>query len=85
MQYKRLSTAITFGGGEAKVLGSSGSNISSIEATGSCIVEVGVSDSQNLSNATEKWIESVMRTLQRYEMYFYAEYKSIIYINRGIK
>lgn len=67
-QYKRLSTAITFGGGEAKVLGSSGSNISSIEATGSCIVEVGVSDSQNLSNATEKWIESVMRTLQRKEL-----------------
>ncbi|XP_032876053.1 nibrin isoform X2 [Amblyraja radiata] len=67
-QYKRLSTAITFGGGEAKVLESSGSNISSIEATGSCIVEVGVSDSQNLSNATEKWIESVMRTLQRKEL-----------------
>ncbi|XP_078253357.1 nibrin isoform X2 [Rhinoraja longicauda] len=67
-QYKRLSPAIIFGGGEAKVLESSGSNILSIEAAGSCVVDVGASDSQNLSNATEKWIESVMRTLQRKEL-----------------
>ncbi|XP_051879834.1 nibrin [Pristis pectinata] len=64
-QHKRLSTAIIFGGGDAKVLESSGSNILLIEAAGSCVIDIGASDSQTMSNSMEKWIESVMKTLQR--------------------
>ncbi|XP_062917606.1 nibrin [Mobula hypostoma] len=64
-QHKRLNTAIIFGGGDAKVLESTGSNTLPIEAAGSCVVDIGISDSQKISNSMEKWIESVMRALQR--------------------
>ncbi|XP_069778068.1 nibrin isoform X2 [Narcine bancroftii] len=64
-QYKRLSAAITFGGGTAKILESGSSNILPIEAAGSCVIDVGVSDSQNMSNSMEKWMESIVKALER--------------------
>uniref|UniRef100_UPI00398F1DD4 nibrin isoform X2 n=1 Tax=Pristiophorus japonicus TaxID=55135 RepID=UPI00398F1DD4 len=64
-QHKRLSSALTFGGGDAKLLENNISNTSLLEAPGSCVIDVQASDSQTMSNSTEKWIESVMRTLQR--------------------
>ncbi|XP_067835505.1 nibrin isoform X2 [Heptranchias perlo] len=64
-QHKRLSSALTFGGGNAKLLDNSGSNMSLLETPGSCVVDVGVSDSQPMSYSAEKWIEPVMQTLQR--------------------
>ncbi|XP_072900563.1 nibrin [Hemitrygon akajei] len=64
-QHKKLNTAITFGGGDARILESTGSNILQIEAAGSCVVDIGISDSQKMSSSMEKWIESVMGTLQR--------------------
>ncbi|XP_067887732.1 nibrin isoform X4 [Heterodontus francisci] len=64
-KHKRLNSALTLGGGDVKLLENSGSNMSFLEAPGSCVIDVGVSDSQTVSNSAEKWIESVMRTLQR--------------------
>ncbi|XP_072324081.1 nibrin isoform X2 [Scyliorhinus torazame] len=64
-QHKRLNSALTLGGGDVKLLENCTSNIACFEAPGSCVVDVGLSDSQTISNSAEKWFESVMKTLQR--------------------
>ncbi|XP_048452102.1 nibrin [Rhincodon typus] len=64
-QHKRLNSALILGGGDVKLLGSSTSDLSFLEAPGSCVIDVGVSDSQTVSNSGEKLFKSVMRALQR--------------------
>ncbi|XP_078072142.1 nibrin isoform X2 [Mustelus asterias] len=64
-QHKRLYSALTLGGGDVKLLENCTSDMSSLEAPESCVIEVGTSDSQTMSNSAEKWIEAVMKTLQR--------------------
>ncbi|XP_059502104.1 nibrin isoform X4 [Stegostoma tigrinum] len=64
-QHKRLNSALILGGGDVKLLGNSTSDISILETPGSCVIDVGVSDSQTASNSGEKLFESVMRALQR--------------------
>ncbi|XP_038665014.1 nibrin isoform X2 [Scyliorhinus canicula] len=64
-QRKRLNSALTLGGGDVKLLENCTSNMPCLEAPGSCVVDVGVSDSQTLSNSAETWLATVMKTLQR--------------------
>uniref|UniRef100_A0A4W3HX95 Nibrin n=1 Tax=Callorhinchus milii TaxID=7868 RepID=A0A4W3HX95_CALMI len=64
-QHKRLGPAVTLGGGNVKLIEEKGPNLSLLEAPGSCVIDVGVSDSQTASDSTKKWIDSALITLQR--------------------
>ncbi|XP_078396843.1 nibrin isoform X3 [Cetorhinus maximus] len=64
-QHKRLNSALTLGGGDVQLFENCTSNVSFLEVPGSCVIDVGMSDSQTMSSSAEKWIESVMKTLQR--------------------
>ncbi|XP_041045366.1 nibrin isoform X2 [Carcharodon carcharias] len=64
-QHKRLNSALTLGGGAVQLFENCTSNVSFLEVPGSCVIDVGMSDSQTMSSSAEKWIESVMKILQR--------------------
>ncbi|MGH0169120.1 UNVERIFIED_CONTAM: hypothetical protein FKN15_056097 [Acipenser sinensis] len=65
-QHKRLSSAVVLGGGEAKLLDAGILNTSLLESAGSCVIDVGMANSQMLvSTSLKKWIGSVTQIVQR--------------------
>ncbi|CAH2285542.1 nibrin isoform X2 [Pelobates cultripes] len=62
-QYRKLSPAITFGSGEAKLLKGDFNEPSILENPSTCVIDVGVADSQ-LSESSPTWINSILNVLQ---------------------
>ncbi|XP_048214363.1 nibrin isoform X2 [Perognathus longimembris pacificus] len=66
-QHKKLSSAIAFGGGEARLITEENEEEDSFfSASGTCVVDTGVSNTQILiPDSQKKWIHSIMDLLQR--------------------
>ncbi|XP_054548092.1 nibrin isoform X2 [Talpa occidentalis] len=66
-QHKKLSSAIIFGGGNARLITEENEEEDSFFSTpGTCVVDVGVTNSQTLLlDPQKKWIHSIMDMLQR--------------------
>ncbi|XP_058131686.1 nibrin isoform X1 [Dasypus novemcinctus] len=66
-QHKKLSSAIVFGGGEARLITEENEEEDSFfSAPGTCVVDVGITNSQILiPDSQKKWIHSIMDVLQR--------------------
>ncbi|XP_077023278.1 nibrin [Tamandua tetradactyla] len=66
-QHKKLSSAVIFGGGEARLITEKNEvEDSFFLAPGTCVVEVGIINSQTLiPDSQKKWIHSIMNMLQR--------------------
>ncbi|XP_054451461.1 nibrin isoform X2 [Pteronotus mesoamericanus] len=65
-QHKKLSSAVVFGGGDAKLITEENEEDSFFSAPGTCVVDIGMTNSQTLiSNSQKKWIHSIMDMLQR--------------------
>ncbi|XP_037658705.1 nibrin isoform X2 [Choloepus didactylus] len=66
-QHKKLSSAVIFGGGEARLITDENEEKDSFfSAPGTCVVDMGITDSQTLiPDSQKKWIHSIMDMLQR--------------------
>ncbi|XP_036193419.1 nibrin isoform X7 [Myotis myotis] len=66
-QHKKLSSAVVFGGGDARLIAEENEEEESFfSAPGTCVVDVGMTNSQPLiSDSQKKWIHSIMDMLQR--------------------
>ncbi|XP_053415181.1 nibrin isoform X2 [Nycticebus coucang] len=66
-QHKKLSSAIIFGGGEARLITEENEEEDSFFSTpGTCVVDIGITNSQILiPDSQKKWIHSIMDMLQR--------------------
>uniref|UniRef100_A0ABI7XPR0 Nibrin n=1 Tax=Felis catus TaxID=9685 RepID=A0ABI7XPR0_FELCA len=66
-QHKKLSSAVIFGGGDARLISEENEEEDSFfSAPGICVVDVGVTNSQTLIPDSQKtWIHSIMDMLQR--------------------
>uniref|UniRef100_A0A8C0PJN3 Nibrin n=1 Tax=Canis lupus familiaris TaxID=9615 RepID=A0A8C0PJN3_CANLF len=66
-QYKKLSSAVIFGGGDARLITEENKEeYSFFSAPGICVVDVGITNSQTLiPDSQKKWIHSIMDKLQR--------------------
>ncbi|KAI5255491.1 Nibrin [Manis pentadactyla] len=66
-QHKKLSSAVVFGGGDAKLVTEENEEEDSFfSAPGTCVVDVGITNTQTLiPDSQKKWIRSVMDMLQR--------------------
>ncbi|XP_031222411.1 nibrin [Mastomys coucha] len=65
-QHKKLSSAIAFGGGEARLLAEGEEEQSFFSAPGTCVVDVGMTNTQLIiTDSQKKWIHVVMDILQR--------------------
>ncbi|XP_059971551.1 nibrin [Mesoplodon densirostris] len=66
-QHKKLSAAVVFGGGDARLITEDNEEEDSFfSAPGTCVVDVGITDSQTLiPNSQKKRIHSIMDILQR--------------------
>lgn len=66
-QHKKLSPAVVFGGGVAKLITEENEEEDSFFlAPGTCVIDVGITNSQTLtSDSQKKWIHSIMDMLQR--------------------
>ncbi|XP_008537908.2 nibrin isoform X4 [Equus przewalskii] len=66
-QHKKLSSAVVFGGGDARLITEKNEEEDSFfSAPGTCVVDVGITDSQNLiPDSQKKWIHSIMDMLRR--------------------
>ncbi|XP_044600037.2 nibrin isoform X3 [Equus asinus] len=66
-QHKKLSSAVVFGGGVARLITEKNEEEDSFfSAPGTCVVDVGITDSPNLiPDSQKKWIHSIMDMLQR--------------------
>uniref|UniRef100_A0A7N5JJD4 Nibrin n=1 Tax=Ailuropoda melanoleuca TaxID=9646 RepID=A0A7N5JJD4_AILME len=66
-QHKKLSSAIVFGGGDARLITEENEEDDSFfSAPGICVVDVGITNSQTLiPDSQKKWIHSIMDKLQR--------------------
>ncbi|XP_057591428.1 nibrin isoform X2 [Hippopotamus amphibius kiboko] len=66
-QHKKLSAAVTFGGGHARLITEENEEEDSFfSAPGTCVVDVGITNSQTLiPDSQKKWIHSIMDILQR--------------------
>uniref|UniRef100_A0A8C5PT90 Nibrin n=1 Tax=Leptobrachium leishanense TaxID=445787 RepID=A0A8C5PT90_9ANUR len=65
-QLKKLSPAVTLGGGEAKLLKEDFNDQSVLENPKACVIDIGTTDSQlSLSDPTQSWTCSVFDVLQR--------------------
>uniref|UniRef100_A0A8C3X0J0 Nibrin n=1 Tax=Catagonus wagneri TaxID=51154 RepID=A0A8C3X0J0_9CETA len=66
-QHKKLSAAVVFGGGDARLITEENKEEDSFfSAPGTCVVDVGITDSQTLiPDSQKKWIHSIMDILQR--------------------
>ncbi|XP_014383956.1 PREDICTED: nibrin isoform X8 [Myotis brandtii] len=66
-QHKKLSSAVVFGGGDARLIAEENEEEESFfAAPGTCVVDVGMTNSQSLiSDSQKKWIHSIMDMLQR--------------------
>ncbi|XP_063307338.1 nibrin [Pelobates fuscus] len=64
-QYRKLSPAITFGSGEAKLLKEDLNEPSILENPSTCVIDMGVADSQlSVSESSPTWINSILNVLQ---------------------
>ncbi|XP_024422290.1 nibrin isoform X2 [Desmodus rotundus] len=65
-QHKKLSSAVVFGGGDTKLITEENEEESFFLAPGTCVVDVGITNSQTLiSDSQKKWIHSITDMLQR--------------------
>ncbi|KAM5280729.1 nibrin isoform 2-T2 [Ctenodactylus gundi] len=66
-QHKKLSSAVVFGGGEARLITEENEeNDTFFSAPGTCVVDIGVTNTQILlPDSQKKWIHSIMDLLQR--------------------
>lgn len=65
-QHKKLSSAIVFGGGKVKLLTEENENDSFFSAPGTCVVDVGITNTQTLIPDSQKmWVHSIVDMLQR--------------------
>ncbi|KAB0390320.1 hypothetical protein E2I00_014806, partial [Balaenoptera physalus] len=66
-QHKKLSAAVVFGGGDTRLITEDNEEEDSFfSAPGTCVVDVGITDSQTLiPDSQKKWIHSIMDILQR--------------------
>nr|AAH44773.1 Nibrin [Mus musculus] len=66
-QHKKLSSAVAFGGGEARLMAEDDEEEQSFfSAPGTCVVDVGITNTQLIiSHSQKKWIHLIMDTLQR--------------------
>jgi len=65
-QHKKLSSAIVFGGGDARLITEENEEESFFSVPGICVVDVGITNSQTLiPDSQKKWIHSIMDKLQR--------------------
>ncbi|KAL6489358.1 hypothetical protein MHYP_G00030990 [Metynnis hypsauchen] len=65
-QMKRLSQAITCGGGRSQLLEEGSLPVSLLESAGTCVIDVGTGSSQALiPSTTKKWMDSVGQVLHR--------------------
>ncbi|KFP29342.1 Nibrin, partial [Colius striatus] len=64
-QHKKLSPAVTLGGGEAKLMTEGRKETSSLISPGVCVVDVGLTNSQILgSDSMRNWTDSILTVLQ---------------------
>ncbi|KAI4890636.1 hypothetical protein NFI96_016966 [Prochilodus magdalenae] len=71
---KRLSQAISCGGGKIQLLEEGSLPVSLLESTGTCVIDVATGSSQALiSPTTKKWIDSVGQVLHRNGLRFITE------------
>ncbi|XP_021111622.1 nibrin isoform X3 [Heterocephalus glaber] len=66
-QHKKLSSAVVFGGGEARLITEENEEEDSFfSAPGTCVVDIGITNTQILiPDSQKKWIHSIMDILQR--------------------
>ncbi|XP_040852413.1 nibrin-like isoform X3 [Ochotona curzoniae] len=66
-QYKKLSSAVVFGGGEAKLITEENEEEDSFfSAPGTCVIDIAITSTQMvLPDSQKKWIHSIMEMLQR--------------------
>ncbi|EAW91660.1 nibrin [Homo sapiens] len=66
-QHKKLSSAVVFGGGEARLITEENEEEHNFFlAPGTCVVDTGITNSQTLiPDCQKKWIQSIMDMLQR--------------------
>uniref|UniRef100_A0A8W4FLU8 Nibrin n=1 Tax=Sus scrofa TaxID=9823 RepID=A0A8W4FLU8_PIG len=66
-QHKKLSAAVVFGGGDARLITEENEEEDSFfSAPGTCVVDIGITDSQTLiPDSQKKWLHSIMDILQR--------------------
>ncbi|XP_040854938.1 nibrin-like, partial [Ochotona curzoniae] len=66
-QYKKLSSAVVFGGGEAKLITEENEEEDSFfSAPGTCVIDIAITSTQTvLPDSQKKWIHSIMEMLQR--------------------
>ncbi|XP_066538843.1 nibrin isoform X2 [Hoplias malabaricus] len=73
-QMKRLSQAISCGGGSSQLLEEGSLPLSLLESTGTCVVDVGTGSSQAFVTPTmKKWVDSVGQILHRNGLRFIME------------
>ncbi|XP_036448982.1 nibrin [Colossoma macropomum] len=84
-QMKRLSQAISSGGGRSQLLEEGSLPVSLLESTGTCVIDVGTGSSQALiPSTTKKWMDSVGQVLHRNDLRFITESEiglATIYVN----
>ncbi|KAG3273923.1 nibrin [Ictidomys tridecemlineatus] len=66
-QHKKLSSAVIFGGGEARLITEENEEEDSFfSAPGTCVVDIGITNTQILiPDSQKKWVHSIMDMLQR--------------------
>nr|XP_007999234.2 nibrin isoform X2 [Chlorocebus sabaeus] len=65
-QHKKLSSAVVFGGGEARLITEENEEHNLFLAPETCVVDTGITNSQTLiPDSQKKWIQSIMDMLQR--------------------
>ncbi|XP_046906167.1 nibrin [Hypomesus transpacificus] len=72
-QLKRLSSAVTFGGGRSHLLEEGQLPVSLLESPWSCVVDIVTGNSQAISPSTRKWADSVGQILQKKGCRFITE------------
>ncbi|XP_051016531.1 nibrin [Acomys russatus] len=67
-QHKKLSSAITFGGGEARLIAEENEEEESFfSAPGTCVIDIGITNTQiTITDSQKKWIHLIMDMLQRH-------------------
>ncbi|XP_058524825.1 nibrin-like isoform X4 [Ochotona princeps] len=66
-QYKKLSSAVVFGGGEARLITEENEEDDSFfSAPGTCVIDIAITSTQMvIPDSQRKWIRSIMELLQR--------------------
>lgn len=67
-----MSSAVVFGGGEARLITEENEEHNLFLAPETCVVDTGITNSQTLiPDSQKKWIQSIMDMLQRYRIILY--------------